>query len=1181
MFAISGSSDSEQLERDNAILTFFRTLTGEQNNGTADRDTEVNSHVFLTSDHTYADALKHNEESQNHLFLPVDGNIIMYNALNENHGQETMTEAGVGSVQPEDNSYQLNLSEEFAKGGESEQTAALNRHSRTASYIDVDKETADTTNRPEQNWVDRGDLSYDGLSGLMIIPYEDTPEECPLAADSVVECVADGCTQPRCPHLLNGLANTHFQSTQSEDDAEEDKRGEPKGGDLLSNEEKDICKSLYESMSGVLMPLDPSTEQAAFELQLYRALSGSWLSPYGPSDHWEDTDPNLTGMESIYEETATPADMSSDLEKSDRRPKTTHEEDREIVTDIEEGGGEEDILPDNNGAATGFNADLCEPVSQESTEASSGVMSSPAFPPSSPLPGTSTTTRTTFSPGSSPTDKPLQLPALFSGLRVFRKGVMGPEYDTVAQIKSLLQGSKKELDPEVENNPEDAKVQRRESILDHLSQLLNRRENGADKKEEGTYDRADESELFTRDYKPVIEEETETDEMESIGEDDINRITDQSEEPTGPQDSPKSPVSGAEAAFDAFKAFFTPRPLRRDPSERFDLRKRIRSDKEVLKGLIERSANNTPGKESPSDGKSEADTPGDGEERTPGRLQAIWPPPRDEKVGLKYTEAEHQAALLQLKRECKEEEEKLQEDHGRALSRLREEHEENLALARLHAQRALAEAPRRGDLRDACVSTEDEVPRKAFRTVCVQTDRETFLRAPDGGGGGGCPQQQMAPPKRLDLASISLSLIQDKKSDSLWDSLEPPSLINSGAFEDLFAKGTTQADRKPLAEAYEKKTKARKIVKLLDAKRSQAVGIFISSLHLDMKDIKHAVLKVDHSLVDLETVEALYENRAQPEEVQRIRSHYETADQEHVRLLDKPEQFLYELSQIPDFAGRARCIIFQSAFNDTIASVHHKVQMVTSACTALREGPGVRAVVAVVLALGNHMNGGSRVRGQADGFGLDILPKLKDVKSQDQRMSLVDYVVSYYLHYVDQDAGTDRSVFPLPEPQDLFLAGQVRMDDLARDLRRLGRDLTVCEKDVLTVSSTCAEEHRQPFQDKMEAFLLTARKSHEEASDLLITSQKRFEAVVQYFGVRPRAGESEVSTAHFFLLWFEFCADFKTRWKKESKNVSKERLIEAQQSVRRITEDKKVEIRQVNPNSLKDRLRQRDRKASQ
>lgn len=48
----------------------------------------------------------------------------------------------------------------------------------------------------------------------------------------------------------------------------------------------------------------------------------------------------------------------------------------------------------------------------------------------------------------------------------------------------------------------------------------------------------------------------------------------------------------------------------------------------------------------------------------------------------------------------------------------------------------------------------------------------------------------------------------------------------------------------------------------------------------------------------------------------------------------------------------------------------------------LLDGGGVKEVLGLVLALGNHMNGGSRVRGQADGFGLEILPKLKDVKSR-------------------------------------------------------------------------------------------------------------------------------------------------------------------------------------------------------
>lgn len=417
--------------------------------------------------------------------------------------------------------------------------------------------------------------------------------------------------------------------------------------------------------------------------------------------------------------------------------------------------------------------------------------------------------------------------------------------------------------------------------------------------------------------------------------------------------------------------------------------------------------------------------------------------------------------------------------------------------------------------------------------------------------------------------------IQHNKN-TLWNILEEPNIINAGQFEDLFAKTITHTKKKPLSEAYEKKAKARKIIKLLEGKRSQAVGILISSLHLEMKDIQQAVLAVDHSVVDLETIEALYENRAQPEELERIRKHYETSEEEEVKLLDKPEQFLYELSQIPDFAGRAHCIIFQAAFIDGTTSIQSKLNTVSSVCKALLESEGVMDVMGLVLALGNHMNGGNRTRGQADGFGLEILPKLKDVKSRDNRISLVDYVVSYYLHNVDENAGTDKSVFPLPEPQDVFLAAQVKFDDLNRDLRQLGRDLTRCEKDVRNVCSDSPEENLQPFKDKMEAFVLRARKEHAEASYQLMTVQKSFQDLTLYFGLKPKSGEKEVTAGHLFMLWFEFCADFKARWKRENKNISNERLKEAQLSVKRITSEKKVETRKINPNSLKERLRQKE-----
>nr|XP_029510929.1 formin-like [Oncorhynchus nerka] len=149
-------------------------------------------------------------------------------------------------------------------------------------------------------------------------------------------------------------------------------------------------------------------------------------------------------------------------------------------------------------------------------------------------------------------------------------------------------------------------------------------------------------------------------------------------EPLEPQ---KPPPTSAEVAFDAFKAFFIPRPLRREGD---------RGDQEAKrKAWIFERTSKTPEKKHLTDSKLETSISGDGEDRsTPGRLQAIWPPTKEEKVGLKYTEAEHQAALLQLKRECNEEVKKIQEDYGKQLYQLRGDNEEcvshlEVTLARL------------------------------------------------------------------------------------------------------------------------------------------------------------------------------------------------------------------------------------------------------------------------------------------------------------------------------------------------------------------------------------------------------------------------------------------------------------------------------------------------------------------
>ncbi|XP_053794793.1 formin-2 [Vidua chalybeata] len=405
------------------------------------------------------------------------------------------------------------------------------------------------------------------------------------------------------------------------------------------------------------------------------------------------------------------------------------------------------------------------------------------------------------------------------------------------------------------------------------------------------------------------------------------------------------------------------------------------------------------------------------------------------------------------------------------------------------------------------------------------------------------------PMKPLYWTRIQLHSKRDSSASLVWEKIEEPS-IDYHEFEELFSKTAVKERKKPISDTITK-TKTKQVVKLLSNKRSQAVGILMSSLHLDMKDIQHAVVNLDNSVVDLETLQALYENRAQSDELEKIEKHSKASkEKENAKSLDKPEQFLYELSQIPNFSERVFCILFQSTFSESIGSIRRKLELLQKLCETLKNELGVMRVLGLVLAFGNYMNGGNRTRGQADGFGLDILPKLKDVKSSDNSRSLLSYTVSYYLRNFDEDAGREQCIFPLPDPQDLFQASQLKFDDFQKDLRKMKKDLRACETEAAKVYQLSLEEHLQPFKDNMEQFISQAKIDQENEEKALAEAHKSFLETTAYFCMKPKMGEKEVSPHSFFSIWHEFSSDFKDFWKKENKLILQERVKEAEEVCR-------------------------------
>nr|XP_061794422.1 formin-2-like [Nerophis lumbriciformis] len=432
------------------------------------------------------------------------------------------------------------------------------------------------------------------------------------------------------------------------------------------------------------------------------------------------------------------------------------------------------------------------------------------------------------------------------------------------------------------------------------------------------------------------------------------------------------------------------------------------------------------------------------------------------------------------------------------------------------------------------------------------------------------------PPKPMKpLYWTRIQLHAKKQSGSLvWEKIQEPT-VDFQEFVDLFSKSAVKEKKKPISDTISK-SKAKQMVKLLSNKRSQAVGILMSSIHLDMKDIQNAVLNMDNTVVDLETLQALYENRAQNDELESITKHMKSSqDKEDAKPLDKPEQFLLQLSEIPNFSERVFCILFQSTFFECITSIARKMEILQRTCKSLQSGKCVLQVLGLVLAFGNFMNGGNRTRGQADGFTLDILPKLKDVKSSDNSQSLLSYVVAYYMRHFDENAGRETCIYPLPEPHDLFQASQMKFEDFQKDLRKLKKDLTACSRETEKVCKLSSEDNLQPFKDKMDAFVSKAKTELETQEKQLADTQNTFLELSTSFSVKPKAGEKEASPNTVFGLWHEFSTDFKEQWKKQNKLMLKERLKVAEECFRQAKEKASYNVKPKHATGIKAKLGQK------
>ncbi|KNC50261.1 uncharacterized protein AMSG_11977 [Thecamonas trahens ATCC 50062] len=221
---------------------------------------------------------------------------------------------------------------------------------------------------------------------------------------------------------------------------------------------------------------------------------------------------------------------------------------------------------------------------------------------------------------------------------------------------------------------------------------------------------------------------------------------------------------------------------------------------------------------------------------------------------------------------------------------------------------------------------------------------------------------------------------------------------------------------------------APKTISTLSRKRFTAVSVMLASLP-DVKPLTAAIISMSDEVLKLEQVQQLRMHAATDEELMAMRAAASAAS-EGGPSLDAADTTLLALADaVPHLSKRLQVWEFLREFDEAMSDILHPMRLVKEALDALTTSTKLQVFLSAVLAAGNYLNGGNKRRGQADGFGLDILAKLSATKGEGG-MSLLLFLTYWCM---DQ----------LPDFDQIYneLAGVIDVSHAGLDLQYLQGEL--------------------------------------------------------------------------------------------------------------------------------------------
>jgi len=222
---------------------------------------------------------------------------------------------------------------------------------------------------------------------------------------------------------------------------------------------------------------------------------------------------------------------------------------------------------------------------------------------------------------------------------------------------------------------------------------------------------------------------------------------------------------------------------------------------------------------------------------------------------------------------------------------------------------------------------------------------------------------------------------------------------------------------------------------------------------------------------------------------------------------DTPEDYTNKLLAVPNYAVRIKLWGFLNSFESTFSRLAIAESDSRAAGDLLQSSSRVEKLLGVTLYVGNYLNGGT-VRGRADGFDIDTLAKLQELKATRQG-TLLDFIVGH----VERDCpGMLRELFASgAESCSVHRARRHKMSDASDELASL---IAQAESYQKVLDSQAFEE----LADRTRKLSMRLQQLY-ELRETFNSWGPRYSALCSWFRMDPNKPRS---TDEFFGLWASF-----------------------------------------------------------